>query len=114
MAIQERLLQFKLHIIIAAISAVALFSLLRHGPSFSTVLSFFWPLLLSTGFFLAAVALLLRISPPPSDDAVPSPGEDLIDYVSSGLPEPHCSVEDELAGDEEEEEEQKGDHKKSQ
>lgn len=56
-------------------------ALLSVGPSFSAVATFFWPLLLSTGFLLIAVAVILRISPPPPSDQGPS-GEDLIDYVS--------------------------------
>ncbi|XP_008811631.1 uncharacterized protein LOC103722742 [Phoenix dactylifera] len=90
MAIQERLLglamEFRFHLLAAAALAAAVFSLLSVGPSFATVVSFFWPLLLSTGFLLAAVAVLLRISPPPEEAAAERTGEELIHYVA-GRPE---------------------------
>ncbi|KAG6478866.1 uncharacterized protein LOC122020592 [Zingiber officinale] len=66
--------------VVAALVAAGI-GLLSVGPSFSAVAAFFWPLLLSTGFLLVAVAVILRISPPPPSDQGPS-GEDLIDYVS--------------------------------
>ncbi|KAJ0963536.1 hypothetical protein J5N97_028658 [Dioscorea zingiberensis] len=83
MALQARLLEFKLHIAAAVATVAAVISLFLHGPSLSTILTFFWPLLLSTGCFLAVVALVLRIAPPPSGITA---GEELIDYVA-GQPE---------------------------
>ncbi|KAH7673338.1 MFS general substrate transporter domain-containing protein [Dioscorea alata] len=82
MAIQDRLLQFRLHIAATA-AGIAVISLLLHGPTLSTVFSFFWPLLLSTACFLTLVALLLRFSPPSSGDSSGSiAGEELMDYVA--------------------------------
>nr|ACG38894.1 hypothetical protein [Zea mays] len=51
-----------------------------------SAVSFFWPLLVSTGLFLVAVAVLLRISPPPAGDDDES-GKELIDFVAGCRPE---------------------------
>ncbi|KAK8969579.1 hypothetical protein KSP40_PGU020895 [Platanthera guangdongensis] len=83
MAIRERLLALKLHIAVSVIAAGVFSVFLHSGPSLSALLSFFWPLLLSTAVFLLAVSVLLRISPPQQPDAAGCPaGEDLIDYVA--------------------------------
>lgn len=68
-----------------AFVAVAVVSISVVGPRLGAVVSFFWPLLVSTGFFLVAIAVLLRISPPPTgaDDS----GKDLIDFVAGCRPE---------------------------
>ncbi|EHA8591225.1 hypothetical protein COCNU_scaffold037651G000010 [Cocos nucifera] len=123
MAIQERLLglvvEFRFHILGAAALAAAVFLLLSVGPSFTTVVSFFWPLLLSTGFLLAAVAVLLRISPPPEATAGERTGEELIHYVAGRPEEPHQEPQaaeggsEASAGEEEGEREEEG-HPKSQ
>nr|CAD1828280.1 unnamed protein product [Ananas comosus var. bracteatus] len=77
MAIQERLLSLAAPLrhrglvggaAIVAAAAAAGYSLVhaRAAPfGLGAVVAFFWPLLASTGLFLAAVAVLLRISPPP-------------------------------------------------
>ncbi|CAL9090355.1 unnamed protein product [Musa textilis] len=86
MAIQEKLMQavveHRAQLALVAALAAAVVSLLSVGPSFSAVAGFFWPLLVSTAFLLVAVAVLLRISPPPGETS----GEELIDYVA-GRPE---------------------------
>ncbi|CAL9053473.1 uncharacterized protein LOC135636859 [Musa acuminata AAA Group] len=86
MAIQEKLMQavveHRAQLALTAALAAAVVSLLSVGPSFSAVAGFFWPLLVSTAFLLVAVAVLLRISPPPGETS----GEELIDYVA-GRPE---------------------------
>lgn len=86
MAIQEKLIQavveHRAQLALTAALAAAVVSLLSVGPSFSAVAGFFWPLLVSTGFLLVAVAVLLRISPPPGETS----GEELINYVA-GRPE---------------------------
>ena len=68
-----------------AFVAAAAISISAVGPSLSAVVSFFWPLLLSTAFFLVAVSVLLWISPPPADDADES-GKELIDFVAGCRP----------------------------
>ena len=68
-----------------AFLAVAVVSVSAVGPRLGAVVSFFWPLLVSTGFFLVAITVLLRISPPPAggDES----GKDLIDFVAGCRPE---------------------------
>ncbi|OEL37564.1 hypothetical protein BAE44_0001415 [Dichanthelium oligosanthes] len=68
-----------------AFLAAAAVSISAVGPRLGAVVTFFWPLLVSTGFFLVAVAVLLRISPPPAgaDEA----GKDLVDFVAGCRPE---------------------------
>lgn len=69
-----------------ALVAAAAVSISVVGPRLSALVSFFWPLLLSTGFFLVAVAVLLRISPPPAGDDDES-GKELVDFVAWCRPE---------------------------
>jgi hypothetical protein len=69
-----------------AVVAAAAVSISAVGPSLSAVVSFFWPLLLSTAFFLVAVSVLLWISPPPAGDADES-GKELIDFVAGCRPD---------------------------
>ncbi|XP_072957298.1 uncharacterized protein [Typha angustifolia] len=119
MAIQDRLtalaVEFRFHLAAAAVVAAAFFSLLSVGPSFATVVSFFGPLLISTGFVLAAVAVLLRISPPPGDSSGDTTGEELIDYVA-GRPDdaPHVAADGSDRGGGEGEGEGEVEHHKSQ
>ncbi|CAL9758613.1 unnamed protein product [Musa acuminata subsp. burmannicoides] len=117
MAIQEKLMQavveHRAQLALTAALAAAVVSLLSVGPSFSAVAGFFWPLLVSTAFLLVAVAVLLRISPPPGETS----GEELIDYVA-GRPEdaqlagPYEETPD--AGREGEAEAERVKHQKSQ
>jgi hypothetical protein len=79
-----------------ALLAAAVVSVSAIGPRLSAVVSFFWPLLVSTAFFLVAMTVLLRISPPPAgaDDS----GKDLVDFVAGChtdhfLPEACATVE---------------------
>ncbi|KAF8663781.1 hypothetical protein HU200_055109 [Digitaria exilis] len=68
-----------------ALVATAAVSISVVGPRLTAVVSFFWPLLVSTGFFLVAIAVLLRISPPPT--GADESGKDLIDFVAGCRPE---------------------------
>jgi hypothetical protein len=80
-----------------ALLAAAVVSVSAIGPRLGAVVSFFWPLLVSTAFFLVAMTVLLRISPPPAgaDDS----GKDLVDFVAGPhhmdhfLPEACATVE---------------------
>ncbi|KAH0459367.1 hypothetical protein IEQ34_012181 [Dendrobium chrysotoxum] len=83
MAIQEHLRPFKLHFAVASVAAIMITYFIYLGPTFSSLVGFFWPLLLSTTFLLAAVAVILRISPPPHTDAAAlRAGDDIIDFVA--------------------------------
>ncbi|CAO2182817.1 unnamed protein product [Urochloa humidicola] len=68
-----------------AFVAAAAVSISVVGPRLSAVVSFFWPLLVSTGFLLVAITVLLRISPPPS--GADESGKELIDFVAGCRPE---------------------------
>lgn len=84
MAIQDKLveaaLQYRLQLAVVAAVVAAAVALVSVGPSFSGVAEFFWPLFVSTGFLLVAVAVIYRISPPPGEEG--TSGEELIDYVA--------------------------------
>ncbi|KAL5227895.1 hypothetical protein ABZP36_016160 [Zizania latifolia] len=75
-----------------ALVAATVVSVSAIGPRLGSVVSFFWPLLVSTGFFLVAVAVLLRISPPPAS-AIDESGKELIDFVAGCRPEHHLPEE---------------------
>lgn len=101
-ALLERLFQLRLHLAAAIAAAVAAGAVyfLTEGPSLSSVVNFFCPLLLSTAFLLAAVAVLLRISPPPHNEIAAS--EHLVDYVTSHFIGASEAAEDHSIGDEDE------------
>ncbi|XP_073004783.1 uncharacterized protein [Typha latifolia] len=117
MAVQERLLalmvELRLPILTVVAVAVAFISLLAVGPSLATVVSFFWPLLVSTGFFLAAVALLLRISPPPGESTDVATGEEIMHYVAGRAAEAFRDLGDGGGRGEEAEPEEEVEHQKS-
>ena len=69
--------------LVAFVAATAV-SISVLGPRLGAVLSFFWPLLVSTGFFLVTVAVLLRFSPPPA--GADESGKELIEAKSRS----HC------------------------
>ncbi|MQM01145.1 hypothetical protein Taro_033892 [Colocasia esculenta] len=103
--LQEKLPRFRFHALaLGALAALAL-SLARLGPSFLSVVSFFWPLLLSTAFFLAAILVLRIISPTSADPPSNQAGEEFMDYVASRNPlEDHRPGDDEGSSDEDGEE----------
>jgi hypothetical protein len=68
-----------------AFVAAAAVSISAVGPRLGAVVSFIWPLLVSTGFLLVAVTVLLRISPPPA--GADESGKELIDFVAGCRPE---------------------------
>ncbi|XP_048135274.1 uncharacterized protein LOC125315138 [Rhodamnia argentea] len=89
MAIPERLLRYRFHLLAALLLALASSALVYAAPRFVTVLAYFWPLLLSTALFLVAVVVFGKTSPPAAADAS---GKDLIDYVA-GQPVPDAPLE---------------------
>ncbi|MQM07909.1 hypothetical protein Taro_040761 [Colocasia esculenta] len=77
-----KLLEFRLQGLLLAVLGAIILALLRLGPSFRTVVAFFYPLLLSTSFFLAVVLVLRVISPSPGVVLSDRAGEELMDYVA--------------------------------
>ncbi|KAJ4763692.1 hypothetical protein LUZ62_074067 [Rhynchospora pubera] len=89
MAIHDKLTslppELRVRLFTGAAIAGALLSVLAVGPSFSDVVSYFWPLLLSTAFFLFAVALVMWLSPlPASGDS--ATGEEILEFVTRRPP----------------------------
>lgn len=83
----------KLHLALAAVIGVAGIALATAGPTLASVVTFFWPLLVSTVFLLAAVAVLFRISPPPRDPLHEEvPGQELMQYVAGCPDEVSCEM----------------------
>ncbi|KAG9443486.1 hypothetical protein H6P81_014826 [Aristolochia fimbriata] len=79
----EKLLKFKFHLLGAAAAVSLAAAIYYAAPNFVTVVTYFWPLLVSTALFLAAVVFFGRVTPVESaGDA----GGELLDYVA-GKPE---------------------------
>ncbi|KAK8492665.1 hypothetical protein V6N13_141327 [Hibiscus sabdariffa] len=88
MEIPEKLVKFKYPIILTLTLSLTLSSLIIFAPSFLTILTYFWPLFLSTALFLVVVVFFAKTSPHSgsSDSPAVKPGEGLLDYVA-GHPE---------------------------
>ncbi|OMP04257.1 hypothetical protein COLO4_09818 [Corchorus olitorius] len=87
MEISEKILKFKYPIIVTLIFSLTLSSLIIFAPSFLTILTYFWPLFLSTALFLVAVVFFGKTSAHPgSDSSADKAGEGLLHYVA-GQPE---------------------------
>ncbi|KFK38652.1 hypothetical protein AALP_AA3G142700 [Arabis alpina] len=91
MEFREKLLKFKFHIVFAFIFSLLTVALVTYSPGFFTVLSYFWPLFLSTTLFLATVYFFARHSDFPASSTIPGEGsglkvaaEGLLDYVVGG------------------------------
>ncbi|CAF2155413.1 unnamed protein product [Brassica napus] len=94
MEFREKLLQFKFHIVFAFLFSLLIAALVTFSPGFLTVLSYFWPLFLSTALFLAAVFFFARTSDLPTSSTISSDGsgvklaaEGILDYVVGGQEE---------------------------
>ncbi|XWS51750.1 hypothetical protein CRYUN_Cryun11dG0010100 [Craigia yunnanensis] len=88
MEIPEKLLKFKYPLLLTLTLSLTLSSLIIFAPSFLTILTYFWPLFLSTALFLVAVIFFGKTSAYPggSDSQADKTGEGLLDYVA-GQPE---------------------------
>ncbi|CAN6926195.1 hypothetical protein HID58_044254 [Brassica napus] len=94
MEFREKLLKFKFHIIFAFVFSLLTVALVTYSPGFLIVLSYFWPLFLSTALFLAAVFFFARTSDLPTSSTISSDGsgvklaaEGILDYVVGGQEE---------------------------
>ncbi|KAI3456821.1 hypothetical protein Pfo_013484 [Paulownia fortunei] len=101
MEILEKLLKFKFHILFFFTLSLLIFCRCYLAPSFLDILKYFWPLLVSTAFFLVAIVVFGRISPPAAESPGEKAGEGLLDYVAGQ----HEQVQFFLEEIEEEEEE---------
>ncbi|GMJ11560.1 PSI-INTERACTING ROOT-CELL ENRICHED 1 [Hibiscus trionum] len=88
MEIPQKLVKFKYPIILTLALSLTLSSLIIFAPSFLTILTYFWPLFLSTALFLVAVFFFAKTSPHSGGSESPAdkPGEGLLHYVA-GHPE---------------------------
>ncbi|KAJ8643755.1 hypothetical protein MRB53_005503 [Persea americana] len=91
MDVPEKLLQFKFHFIFLSLFSILVALIVTYSSSVVTIFSYFWPLVVSTGLFFAAVVVFGRISPPEADCPGEKTGAELIDYVAG---HPEMKVED--------------------
>ncbi|KAE8654183.1 Calcium-activated outward-rectifying potassium channel 1 isoform 1 [Hibiscus syriacus] len=85
MEIPEKLVKLKYPIILALTLSLTLSVLILFAPSFLTILTYFWPLLLSTALFLFAVIFFGKTSAHTAasdSDPADKAGEVLLDYVA--------------------------------
>ncbi|XP_060187143.1 uncharacterized protein LOC132616620 [Lycium barbarum] len=82
MEIQQLLLKFKFHILIASTFSILIIALIYLAPRFLDIVKYFWPLLLSTALFLVAIVLFGRISPPVAEVSGEKTGEGILDFVA--------------------------------
>ncbi|TYH35042.1 hypothetical protein ES332_D13G166300v1 [Gossypium tomentosum] len=83
MEIPGKLVKLKFPIILTLTLSLALSLLIIFAPSFLTILTYFWPLFLSTALFLIVVIFFAKTS---ADSLADKPGEGIVDYVA-GHPE---------------------------
>lgn len=91
MEFRENLLKYKFQIVFPFILSLLTVALVTYSPGFLTVVSYFWPLFLSTALFLAAVFFFARTSDLPASSTIPGDGaglkvaaEGILDYVVGG------------------------------
>ncbi|EXB41833.1 hypothetical protein L484_005059 [Morus notabilis] len=87
MEILEKLIKFKIHILLALLLCVAVSVRILVTLRFLTILAYFWPPLVSTALLLAAVLVFSKTtaaSPAVADKA----GEGLLDFIA-GQPDHH-------------------------
>ncbi|CAN7050269.1 unnamed protein product [Brassica oleracea var. botrytis] len=91
MELREKLLKFKLQIVFAFVFSFVTVALVTYSPGFLTVVSYFWPLVLSTALFLTAVFFFARTSDLPTSSTLSGDGsglivaaEGILDYVVGG------------------------------
>lgn len=84
MEISPKLLKYKTHFVITIIVSSILAFLLQAAPQFMTIITYFWPLFISTALFLVLIVVFGKITP--SEFYGDKEGEGIMDYVA-GQPE---------------------------
>ena len=79
MEILEKLLKFKVPILMGTTFCLFISFLLYLAPGFPDILKYFWPFLVSRALLLVAVVVLGWISPPPLEAAGEKAGEGILD-----------------------------------
>ncbi|KAE8725444.1 hypothetical protein F3Y22_tig00008706pilonHSYRG00004 [Hibiscus syriacus] len=85
MEIPEKLVKLKYPVILALTLSLSLSALILFVPSFLTILTYFWPLLLSTALFLFAVVFFGKTSShhaTSGSDPADKADEVILDYVA--------------------------------
>ncbi|PWA97362.1 hypothetical protein CTI12_AA025650 [Artemisia annua] len=83
MTISEILMKYKSLILIFAIFSLIIVVIIYFAPKLLDVLTYFWPLLVSTTLFLIAVVVFSRGSQPSLGSLGEKAGEGIIDYVAT-------------------------------
>ncbi|RZC51728.1 hypothetical protein C5167_020154 [Papaver somniferum] len=93
MEIPEKLMKLKYYIIFSSLISLLFLSLVLLAPRFLTIVSYFWPLFVSTALFLFTVVFFAKVSPLSTsseneDDqsllsCAEKAGEGLLDYVAA-------------------------------
>ncbi|KAI3934855.1 hypothetical protein MKW92_020950 [Papaver armeniacum] len=93
MEIPEKLMKLKYYIIFSSLISLLFLSLVLLAPRFLTIVSYFWPLFVSTALFLFTVVFFVKVSPlstsSETDDdqsllsCAEKAGEGLLDYVAA-------------------------------
>ncbi|GMH05805.1 hypothetical protein Nepgr_007645 [Nepenthes gracilis] len=96
MEIPEKLLKFRFHFLFGVGLSLSIVYLVKLAPSFLDILAYFWPLLLSTALFLAAVVAFGRITPPAADVPGENSAEGLLDFVTA-QPDPTSEIDNNKA-----------------
>ncbi|KAF2540743.1 hypothetical protein F2Q68_00030514 [Brassica cretica] len=85
MEIQTRLMEYKLHFMVAIIVSLLVVSLVYAAPRILDIVAYFWPLFASTAAFLA-IAITFGGVQQLSDKAT---GEGIMDYVAGRPDDSH-------------------------
>ncbi|WOG83141.1 hypothetical protein DCAR_0102315 [Daucus carota subsp. sativus] len=84
MEISPKLLKFKAHFVITIFVSLVFAFLLQVAPQFITILTYFWPLFISTALFLVLILVFGKITP--TEFYGDKEGEGIMEYVA-GQPE---------------------------
>ncbi|KAI3956976.1 hypothetical protein MKX01_001010 [Papaver californicum] len=99
MEIPEKLMKLKYYIIFSSLISLLFLSLVLLAPRFLTIVSYFWPLFVSTALFLFTVVFFAKVSPLSTSSAeendddqsllscAEKAGEGLLDYVAGQPPQ---------------------------
>ncbi|RZC49851.1 hypothetical protein C5167_018276 [Papaver somniferum] len=93
MEIPEKLMKLKYYIIFSSLISLSFLSLVLLAPRFLTIVSYFWPLFVSTALFLFTVVFFAKVSPLSTSSEIDDDqsllscaekaGEGLLDYVAA-------------------------------
>ncbi|XP_022724435.1 uncharacterized protein LOC111281094 [Durio zibethinus] len=87
MDMQQKLIQHRYHFTIAILASLIIALLSYVAPRLPTILTYFWPLFVSTTVFLVAIMAFGGFSQLATDAHGEKAGEGLLDYVAAFRPE---------------------------